>query len=939
MNGMIWTNKILDEVSKKCNDGVVNIEAGFGPTGLPHIGTLCEILRTNIVKEKLDAAGFEVNYFLISDDLDPFRKIPLNIPGRESLVSFLGKPVCQVPDPYNTEASFSAMAEKRLMELAEEFGISCKLVRSSQAYNEGFYNRTLQIFLENYHAINDICCHSIGILRQRTYSMFMPISPSTGKVLEHIKITKLNFSQGEITYYIPSEEVINKPGFEYATSLGHFYEGEILDKEVTTSVFDGKCKLQWKADWAMRQLARNISFEMHGEDLRGSASVSLKIAELLNVSSPVFFPYGLFLDNEGKKISKSKGNGFSLDDAKNLLSVEAIKKFLANDPRRSRRFYSAMAPRLNDAVSLEEDISHAKLVNKLNAFSPLNKRSAELFLKGSQKFYNKISESKFDLCFAFYKKDVNSRSHGLNENEIAVFTHLARSLSLKSKFSEISTSEFLLLELSHFFRGVSRRQLYSFLYRGLLGCTNGPKLESWIKCHSESELLNSLENPYLSNEIELASFKNYSEMVSRINFNKKANDSMGAIILKENIKIELAKKVCLDLVKDLRKKSDEIVITLSGYQCQNVTLDEIERSCDLLENIDLNAEYFVRKIHGVTSFLPLNQPIYASICFGFVPSLMADDVCIRPPTAMHSHYAKLKQVIDFSHYNKSLKISYEDKEVFLSHRVNVTDAVIFTGTPENALKVRKHFRKNTLFILNGAGHNPLVVSDDADLNRALESSLRVVLYNQGQDCAGPNTILVHRKVYELFTLKLIESLEAMSNQVGRYDQENVIVGPNSDLEHSLKIAAIFRNYRDNCIYGGEINPVSGMIKPTVFSKPLAEGGNYKEFFAPVFFLQVYESDAELESYFLHPQYKNNAMYISLFGDSDYIKTGLNNDLHLPESILLNTDLHVEERGYLPYGGQGPAASCIWVNGERLAGSTLPQRDIFKHLVQPSLECV
>ncbi|CDL82756.1 Similarities with lysine-tRNA ligase LysS (fragment) [Xenorhabdus cabanillasii JM26] len=239
-----------------------------------------------------------------------------------------------------------------------------------------------------------------------------------------------------------------------------------------------------------------------------------------------------------------------------------------------------------------------------------------------------------------------------------------------------------------------------------------------------------------------------------------------------------------------------------------------------------------------------------------------------------------------------------------------------------------------MFILNGAGHNPLVVSKDADIDLAIESARRVVLYNQGQDCAGPNSILVHNDIYDVFKDKLISSLKEIEDKVGPYSDYENIVGPNSDIDHSIKIASIFKMNRSYCTYGGEINPINGMIKPTVFEKPLFLGGNYKEFFAPVFFLQRYQLDQQLIDYFSHPSYSANAMYISLFGTSDYINHELNKKLHLPDSILHNTDLHLEEHGYLPYGGQGPAASCLWYDGNRINGNTLPQRDIYQYLVEP-----
>ncbi|MCK2240365.1 MULTISPECIES: aldehyde dehydrogenase family protein [unclassified Crossiella] len=389
---------------------------------------------------------------------------------------------------------------------------------------------------------------------------------------------------------------------------------------------------------------------------------------------------------------------------------------------------------------------------------------------------------------------------------------------------------------------------------------------------------------------------------------------------------------------ELRERTEEIVRSLSGYQCANVALDEIERSVEFLDNLHHNREYFQGRIQGVTSFLPLNQPLYATVCFGVIPSLLAEDAALRPPTVMHPHYRQLADVLDLPRYFPNLRVSYQDREVFVAQRARRTDAVVFTGSPDNAAKVRRLFLKRTLFILNGSGHNPLVITESADLERAVDSALRVVLYNQGQDCAGPNAILVHRDRLAEFRSALVLRLRGLEHRVGPYADPDNLVGPNSDPDHPLKLIRMFKEDREFCVYGGEVNPVSGLIRPTVFEKDLALGGNFQEFFAPVFYLQPYDSDASLARYFTDHRYRQNAMYISLFGTSPYVDSLLDTPLHEPDSILRDTDLHLTEKGYLPYGGQGPAASCRYVDGERVPGATSPQRDIYQHLVAPRLAC-
>jgi acyl-CoA reductase-like NAD-dependent aldehyde dehydrogenase len=382
-------------------------------------------------------------------------------------------------------------------------------------------------------------------------------------------------------------------------------------------------------------------------------------------------------------------------------------------------------------------------------------------------------------------------------------------------------------------------------------------------------------------------------------------------------------------------ETEGIITALSEYECASVAVDEIDRSVEFLRNLELNCEYFSGVVQGVTTFLPLNQPLYATVCFGIVPSFLADDVALRPPQAMHQHYRKLADIVRLADFFPNLSVSYADRDEFVAERRRSSSAVIFTGTPENAAKVRRHFRKSTLFILNGAGHNPLVVTDTAVIEDAVASAIRVVLYNQGQDCAGPNAILVHSVIAADFKELLLDRLAGIESKVGSYADRNNVVGPNSDPDHTLKISQMFRDLREDYVYGGEINPVTGLIRPTVFERPLALGGNYKEFFAPVFYLQPYEDDEQLALYFGDEQYAANAMYVSLFGESKYIDGLAETALHTRESILRDTDLHIVEKGYLPYGGQGPSASCLYVDGVRVPGATLPQRDICQYLIESS----
>jgi len=394
----------------------------------------------------------------------------------------------------------------------------------------------------------------------------------------------------------------------------------------------------------------------------------------------------------------------------------------------------------------------------------------------------------------------------------------------------------------------------------------------------------------------------------------------------------------------LDENRDKVASALNSYETWDTAQDEIDRALDLLRNLDKNREFFEKEAGPVTSFLPLNQPIYATVCFGVVPSLMCEEVHVRPPTAVHPKFKELTKILDFEKEFPNLHISYQDREEFVKSRKDVTQTVIFTGNPKSAKDVRNAFPKECLFILNGAGHNPLVVTESADIEKAVESTLRTALQNQGQDCAAPNTILVHKDKLPEYKALLLEKLKEIEEQgrVGNsYADQKVTVGPNSDIDHATNIAQLMGDNRQYFIHGGEINIATGLIKPAVFEKPLAKGGNYEEAFAPLIFVQEYENDAALAQYFEDKEgrYKKNAMYVSVFGEPDaetaspYVASLIAKGMHTKGNIYHNTDLHAAEHGYDPYGGLGVDASSASADYLTRPGATLPQRDIWLYAVK------
>ncbi|MGO1054333.1 hypothetical protein [Crossiella sp. CA198] len=334
--------------------GEVLFGAGFGPSGLPHIGTLCEVVRTSFVQRTFaETTGRPTRLVLVSDDVDALRTVPDGFPNRELLTRHLGLPLHRVPDPFEQDESLSSGINARLRRVLDTFEVEYDLVCSSAAYASGKYNDTIRELLTDLAGCNELVGASVGPVRRGSYSILMPVSAYTGRVIEHTRVLSVDPVVGSLTYEIPADVIIQRPGLDYGVEPQEYYAGEPIGEPITVSALGGACKLQWKADWAMRLLARGVAYEMHGEDLAASAQVVRRIFARLRREPPVLFGYGLFTDERGHKISKSRGNGFSLTEAQDYLTREALRLLLYRKPRRPRRFAPALAARINDAVRHE----------------------------------------------------------------------------------------------------------------------------------------------------------------------------------------------------------------------------------------------------------------------------------------------------------------------------------------------------------------------------------------------------------------------------------------------------------------------------------------------------------------------------------------------------------------------------------------------------------
>ena len=318
--------KVLQRMEQGKNEkGYALFETGYGPSGLPHIGTFGEVARTSMVRRAFsELSDIPTRLFAFSDDMDGLRRVPDNVPNKEMLAKHLNKPLTQVPDPFGTHDSFGAHNNARLKSFLDEFGFDYEFKSSTDCYKSGEFDSALLAMLRQFEKVMKVILPTLGQERKETYCPFLPISPTTGEVLQ-VPAVEVRPDAGSIVYVDPSS-----------------------DKLVETPVTGGHCKLQWKADWAMRWFALDVDYEMSGKDLIDSVKLSSAITRILGGKPPEGFTYELFLDNEGGKISKSKGNGLSVEEWLAYAPPESLSMFMFQKPTAAKRLYFDVIPRAVD---------------------------------------------------------------------------------------------------------------------------------------------------------------------------------------------------------------------------------------------------------------------------------------------------------------------------------------------------------------------------------------------------------------------------------------------------------------------------------------------------------------------------------------------------------------------------------------------------------------
>ncbi|QNM82275.1 lysine--tRNA ligase [Sphingomonas sabuli] len=329
MTAKAWPYEEARKLLKRWPDGKPNgepivFETGYGPSGLPHIGTFNEVLRTTFVRQAYTelTGGAPSRLIAFSDDMDGLRKVPDNIANAEVLAANLGKPLSRIPDPFGTHESFAHHNNAMLRRFLDQFGFDYEFLSATDCYTSGRFDEVLRNVLRNFNGVMDVMLPTLREERRKTYSPILPVSPDTGIVLQ-VPVTVVDAEAGIIAF-------------------------EEDGKRIEQSALGGMAKLQWKVDWAARWVALGVDYEMSGKDLTDSVVQSSKIARVLGGRPPEGFNYEMFLDEKGEKISKSKGNGLSLEEWLRYGSEDSLAFYIFREPKKAKSLHLGVIPRAVD---------------------------------------------------------------------------------------------------------------------------------------------------------------------------------------------------------------------------------------------------------------------------------------------------------------------------------------------------------------------------------------------------------------------------------------------------------------------------------------------------------------------------------------------------------------------------------------------------------------
>ncbi|MFH1654144.1 MAG: lysine--tRNA ligase [Pseudomonadota bacterium] len=497
--------RLKRKVPKK---GYVLYETGYGPSGLPHIGTFAEVVRTSLVKNAFETLINEIPtaLFCFSDDLDGLRKVPDNIPNKKLIAEHLGKPLTQIPDPYGEYESFGHHNNARLKKFLDQYGFTYQFKSATECYRSGIFDETLLMVLKNHKKILDILLPTLREERKKTYSPFLPISPKTGRILQ-TEVLEYNVDQGTIAF---KDE-----------------DGSKTEIPVT----GGNCKLQWKCDWAMRWKAFSVDYEMYGKDLRDSFFLSSKICRVIGGTPPNNLPYEMFLDEHGRKISKSIGNGLSVEEWMKYAPQESLIFYMYKKPQVAKKlcfdcipksvdeyltqlsnyFSNDIKQRLNNPIwhihngnppNPEANISFSMILNLVSACQTESPSVLWHYISnyspGSNSENSPITDKLITYAISFYKDFIlpNKKYKKPTVGEIIALQDLKEELSKlqRGNNNDAQTIQTQIYE-------VGKRNGYSdnlktwfdILYQILLGQESGPRMGSFVMLYGIDKTINLID--------------------------------------------------------------------------------------------------------------------------------------------------------------------------------------------------------------------------------------------------------------------------------------------------------------------------------------------------------------------------------------------------------------------------------------------------------------